>query len=574
MNRTVMRGPSTLIGRIVVLGIALALVIAAQASAATLRVCRHGCAYGQVADAVAAAAANDTVSVAGGTYRGGFTIDKNLTLVGAGLSRTTIRGGGPVITIGRDGARTEPVVTITGATITGGRTTTTFGDTFEALGGGVWIPPSVDHGLGASLTIIDSAITSNTAAPATSIDAGFLCGPSTACRFAHAGGGGVDSWGRLRVQHTIVSDNEASGASTSDANGGGIYSQAGTLTVDDSVITGNRAIATIPAGRFAEGAGIMFDTFFSGPSSCAPPRTCRLVIRHSQVTANDSTLTSTLPSFAGDALLNMNANAGGIHVGDGIATTVEDSAIDRNTASATDEQGEPSAIDAAMIVGVSPLVMDHTEIEGNRTLATTSSTADTGPLGTAIELDGAGTLTHVNILGNVTIASTQSGPAQASGGLAVLNFSDHPPRPVSVRDSLIAHNVTSAISATGPASVVGGAVLNNGLLRIDDGHVSNNVGWATGAGGSDQGGGIWNGVDLSGPPVELTLRNSTVSGNALEASDGIVRQGGGLFTTSPVTLVDTRIVLNHPDQCFGCSLPGPLPGGLSPPARRGPGTGR
>jgi hypothetical protein len=390
------------------------------------------------------------------------------------------------------------------------------------------------------------------------------CGPSADCPFAHAGGGGIDSWGRLRVEHTIVSDNEASGAVTSDANGAGIYSQQGTLVVDDSVITGNRAIATIPAGRFAEGAGIMFDTFFS-PGSCAPPRTCRLLIRHSQVTANRSTLISTLPSFAGDALLMMGANAGGVHVGDGIPTTVQDTTIDRNTASATDEQGEPTAIDAAMIVGVSPLVMDHTEIAGNRTIATTASTADTGPLGTAIELDGAGTLTHVNILGNVTLSSTQSGPAQASGGLAVLNFSDHPPRQVSLRDAVIARNVTSAISATGPASVVGGAVLNNGLLRIDGGRVIDNVARATGSGGTDQGGGIWNGVDLSGPPVELSLRNSTVSGNALEASDGIVRQGGGLFTTSPVTLVDTRIVLNHPDQCFGCAPP--MPGGLGPLAR-------
>lgn len=43
-----------------------------------------------------------------------------------------------------------------------------------------------------------------------------------------------------------------------DADGGGIYSQDGTLTVDHSVITGNRAEAGepgTPAGRVAEGSG-------------------------------------------------------------------------------------------------------------------------------------------------------------------------------------------------------------------------------------------------------------------------------------------------------------------------------
>lgn len=50
-----------------------------QASAATLNVCPHGCAYAQIGDVVDAAVAGDRVSVAGGVYDGGFTIDKDLT---------------------------------------------------------------------------------------------------------------------------------------------------------------------------------------------------------------------------------------------------------------------------------------------------------------------------------------------------------------------------------------------------------------------------------------------------------------------------------------------------------------
>jgi hypothetical protein len=87
-----------------------------------------------------------------------------------------------------------------------------------ALGGGIFIPPTKDFATGATLT---------------------------------------------------VSNNEATGALTSDADGAGIHTQQGALAVNDSVVTDNRVIATAPNGRFAEGAGIMVDTTFSaGP--CTP----------------------------------------------------------------------------------------------------------------------------------------------------------------------------------------------------------------------------------------------------------------------------------------------------------------
>jgi hypothetical protein len=86
--------------------------------------------------------------------------------------------------------------------------------------------------------------------------------------------------------------------------------------------------------------------------------------------------------------------------------------------------------------------------------------------------------------------------------------------------------------------------------------VSDNTARADGPTGIAQGAGIWNGIDLSGPPVELTLQDSSVTGNVLVAHDGIVRQGGGLFTNTPVTLTNTNITLNRPDQCVGCSLTG------------------
>ena len=82
--------------------------------------------------------------------------------------------------------------------------------------------------------------------------------------------------------------------------------------------------------------------------------------------------------------------------------------------------------------------------------------------------------------------------------------------------------------------------------------VSDNVGKAKGPAGAAQGGGISNGVDIAGPTVELTLGNASVTRNVLQGSAGISLQGGGLFTTSPVTLTNTQIALNLPDQCVGC----------------------
>ncbi len=68
-----------------------------------------------------------------------------------------------------------------------------------------------------------------------------------------------------------------------------------------------------------------------------------------------------------------------------------------------------------------------------------------------------------------------------------------------------------------------------------------------------QGGGIWNGVLLSGPPVKLTLARTAVTRNAVTGSKRITVHGGGLFTTSPVTLTQSLIARNRPDQCFGCT---------------------
>ena len=82
----------------------LAALLAASggtAWAATLQVCPSGCAYSTIPAAIAAASNGDTITIAAGTYAGGFFIDKNLTLVGADTDSVTISGGRPVVTVPR-----------------------------------------------------------------------------------------------------------------------------------------------------------------------------------------------------------------------------------------------------------------------------------------------------------------------------------------------------------------------------------------------------------------------------------------------------------------------------------------
>src|SRR5262249_47324538 len=80
-----------------------------------------GC-FSTIQAAVDAAKDGERITIASGTYAGGITVDVSVKIVGAGADKTIISGGGPVITIGSFGASTEPTVSISGVTITGGVT--------------------------------------------------------------------------------------------------------------------------------------------------------------------------------------------------------------------------------------------------------------------------------------------------------------------------------------------------------------------------------------------------------------------------------------------------------------------
>ena len=81
--------------------------------------------------------------------------------------------------------------------------------------------------------------------------------------------------------------------------------------------------------------------------------------------------------------------------------------------------------------------------------------------------------------------------------------------------------------------------------------ISGNRGIATGTSAVGTGGGIANG--LFGGPAPLTLQNSRVTNNRLSGSTGATLSGGGIYTVGfPVTLTNTVVAHNAPDDCVGC----------------------
>ncbi len=524
----------TVVGSVIVL-LALVLTATPSADAARTRCVGHrsGC-YATLAGALDAAHDGDTIRLLHGVFRGGVTIDKSVHLVGAGSGRTVIRGGGPVLTI-TTGSGSRRHVTISGVAITGG---VAHGDGVAAVGGGIHIPTGPGGTIGAQVSLRRVVVWGNRATPTTTSPSpsGVTC-PQGDCPFALARGGGIASWGSLSLSHVTVRDNVVGGRA-SDAVGGGIASDIGTLTIDHSAVVGNR-VRPQSIGRFAEGGGIFVN---SGA----------LTLRHSRVDGNRADLVTTWPSFGQGALIDMNANSGAVHIGDGVRALIVDSQMVHNAISAVDAAGEPLAFDSAMLVGNSRLVMRRTTIARNSVLSRTATSDDVGPSGTAVELDGPGVITGSRITGNSVRAYSQNGNASASSGLAVYDFFDNP-RQVTVTRTLIEGNTALAQSVHGSAASYGGGVFTTSLLALQDVTVRRNAATAHGVHATAQGAGIWNGVFFGGPPVQLRLDRSRVVRNVLRVSSGGTRQGAGLFTNQPVARSHTLITGNRPDECFGCT---------------------
>ncbi len=229
---------------------------------------------------------------------------------------------------------------------------------------------------------------------------------------------------------------------------------------------------------------------------------------------------------------------------------IRDTTISGNALSATNSRGDAVAFSGGLHAD-GPLVLSDDTIRGNLVSASTpqgssgSANADSG----VGEINGPSEIRDSLFVGNSVRASSPSGTASAAGG--GLSTAGNPR--TTIRDSVIRDNSLSSTTTTGSAIVQGGGIWNIGLLTLRDSTVAMNTAVAHGPAGMAQGGGIWNSRIPGGPPsVQLTLIDANVTGNTLTASPGVTAQGGGVYTTLPVTRTDSIIDHNLPDQCYGC----------------------
>ena len=530
--------PQTLVSlaAAVVLGLSSFGLAAQPALAATLCVARdtQGC-FSTVQAAIDAAHDEDTITIGPGTFAGGITIDKSVELVGAGARATIIKGGGPVITIGTLFAPTQPTVSISRVTVTGGLTTTKPPAYMFTEGGGVWIPPAEGHTTGATVSISDSVIIRNTVAPSTVDPAPNdppepPCGP-LGCAFAR--GGGIANSGTLTVMNTRISDNAVGPSVASEAAGGGIWNRPmGTLSLSRSSVTDNRVVVTAPNGILAVAGGISTHGV--------------LTIEDSVVRSNSVDLDA---SFEGEAA----SFIGGIELTGNASATITRTTVRGNSVEVTNDSGPVLAgigginTDPDVSLVLRDSTIDHNSVSATSTAPGASATAYAGGL----ELQGVVEVTGSRFVANEVIARAPTGfPVAAGGGLFAYAFA-----PASVSDSLVADNSVSSVTTSGEVFAGGGGVFDAGQLTLRRTVITANDVSGVGPTGVAQGGGVWNGfVPLPGYPevVRLTLIDTTVTGNKLIASAGIGREGGGVFTEFPITLSRTVIAGNQPDQCVGC----------------------
>ncbi len=179
----------------------------------------------------------------------------------------------------------------------------------------------------------------------------------------------------------------------------------------------------------------------------------------------------------------------------------------------------------------------------------TATSEDVGPSGAAAEIDTSGTLNDVQITDNTSTVSTIDGQVQVAG--AVATYPDNPKGLVLTR-VVVRDNSAVARSRTGSARAFGGGILNNAAMDLRSVTIQGNKAAAYAPAASAQGGGIFNGPLLVDQGIELTISDSTITGNAAVTSAGGSAQGGGVYTTAPLTASGTRIARNQPDQCHGC----------------------
>jgi hypothetical protein len=383
------------------------------------------------------------------------------------------------------------------------------------------------------------------------------------------------------------------GYAAATALGGGVETfQGTTVTIEDSVVTGNRAVpaqatnsvkATCPGGpcpaAFGDAAGIdawgtmtLIDSTVSDNHAAAPAQSngggiavedgASLTVQGSRVTGNSSAATAPTGRFA---------SGGGIFVNSGGSLTVEDSAIDGNSTSTGNTLPSPYPIqgsnpDQANAIGGGIFLSDgstgtihDSTLDGNAVSVNTpfdqafGSNAALCACG-GVALDVADSRIEGNSL-TIVAAGSDSGP---DGPAAVESDGDA----TTITNTRIDWNTATITTSGATAGMIGAVAFFPGddvATRVTDSSISHNTITANAPNGSATvlGAGLAN----NGP---LVVDDATISSNSGVANGQAgVAQGGGVFNGlfpggPPITLLleNSRVTNNTLGGSGGASLSG------------------
>ncbi len=313
--------------------------------AATITVCTSGCDYSSIQAAINAAAPGDTISLAGEVFHETISVDRDVTIRGAGRATSVIDAAsdGTVVTV-LPGASLE----LDDLTIRNGRTT--------GNGGGI-------NNQG-SLSANSISIAANIAAT-----------------FPTSMGGGVFSTGQLTLINSTVTGNE------SRAGGGGIYvsGAAATATIQGTIFTANVVHESTNDGR---GGGAIH-------------------VSYGDATISDSEIADNTSDFTGGGVAifgsgsNVAITDSWIHgnssqFGGGLITE-SSSRLSINGTTISGNMATSSATSAGGGLRIeAPVTISNSTIAGNSATSTTANNNSGG----GIQVESALTLDSVTIAGN------------------------------------------------------------------------------------------------------------------------------------------------------------------------------
>ena len=228
-------------------------------------------------------------------------------------------------------------------------------------------------------------------------------------------------------------------------------------------------------------------------------------------------------------------------------SSIRNTTVSGNAVTMTNTAGDANAFTGGLQnESNTGLALNNDVIANNSVTVSALGTSGGNAAGDSGAGEWGGTVTNTRVTGNTVSASSVAGDAGADAGASVFAGS--------ITNSIVSDNHVQASSPVGTAADHGGALVIGDVSILRNTTVSGNTANATGQVGLAQGGGIFD-IDNSGTGGPggglLTLIHSRVTDNVLSGSPAITLQGGGIYATNPVSVLNTLIANNTPDQCVG-----------------------